>query len=185
LIYIKFIGKNHGRCDMGKYYEQGTTYMEMKSIGRKNIGNRLRFLRKAYGDKQKDVAELCDVTDSYISKIELGKSDIKASMIPLLADRYDVFAETFFNEDGIIPEELVKKIIREFELEEYEPQVIKYANTLTDRAVERGNGRVLAEMMYVILKLCAEESHPLEYMERGAQRVKEGTIRDEIKGKLE
>ena len=165
---------------MGKYYKSGTTYSEMKNIGRKNIGSRLRFLRKRHGDKQKDIAEICEVTDSYISKVERGKSDIKASMIPILADRYDVFAETFFNDDGIIPEELIKKIIHEFKLDEYESQVIRYADTLINKAIERGNGKALAEMMYVTLKLCAEESHPLEYMGREAQRVREGSIRKEI-----
>ena len=165
---------------MEKYYKSGTTYSEMKNIGRKNIGSRLRFLRKRHGDKQKDIAEICEVTDSYISKVERGKSDIKASMIPILADRYDVFAETFFNDDGIIPEELIKKIIHEFKLDEYESQVIRYADTLINKAIERGNGKALAEMMYVTLKLCAEESHPLEYMGREAQRVREGSIRKEI-----
>ena len=97
-----------------------------------------------------------------------------------LNPNHDVFAETFFNDDGIIPEELIKKIIHEFKLDEYESQVIRYADTLINKAIERGNGKALAEMMYVTLKLCAEESHPLEYMGREAQRVREGSIRKEI-----
>lgn len=54
-----------------------------------------------------------------------------------------------------------------------------------DEAVERGNGRVMAEMMYVTIKLCAEEKYPLEYMGREAQRVREGSIRKEIIVKIE
>lgn len=145
---------------MGIYYPDGTTYDEMKDTGRQNIGHRLKTLRKGYGDKQKDVAELCEVTDSYISKVERGKSDIKASMIPLLADRYGVVAETFFHENGAIPEEIFCKLFAAADAEPYKDNILLQFNYLTDRAVERGNGKILLEMIYTMMKLCSESDNP-------------------------
>ena len=165
---------------MSKYYESGTTYNEMKAIGRKNIGDRLRFLRKKYGDKQKDVAELCDVTNSYISKVELGKSDIKASMIPLLADRYDVYAETFFSSDGKIPADLITMILEAAGYAKQKDDMTSKMFMMANKAIERGNGKTLADMIYAIIKLFSEEDHPLEYVGHEAQRVKNGNNDEEI-----
>lgn len=165
---------------MGKYYDAGTTYDEMRITGRKNIGSRIRFLRKSHGDKQKDIAELCEVTKSYISKVELGKSDIKASMIPLLADRYDVYAETFFSSDGMLPGNLISMILKTAGYEKYTDDLIPKMFMMANKAVDRGNGKVLADMLYVIMKLCSEEKYPLEYIGHEIQRVKEGAVGEEI-----
>ena len=132
---------------MGKYYDAGTTYDEMRITGRKNIGSRIRFLRKSHGDKQKDIAELCEVTKSYISKVELGKSDIKASMIPLLADRYDVYAETFFIMDGSLPTGLIEMILEAAGYEKYKDELTSKMFMMANMAIERGNGKSLADTM--------------------------------------
>ena len=147
---------------MGTYYPDGTAYEEMKDIGRQNIGRRLKNLRIGYGDKQKDVAELCDVTKSYISKVERGKSDIKATMIPLLADRYNTYAESFFNDQGEINEGLIRRILRMNHLEEMSKTVATRMNLMADMAFDRGNEATLLRMLYAVLKACGETDHPTD-----------------------
>lgn len=84
----------------------------MKKQGRLRVGSRIRYLRKKNSEKQRDIAEIIKVSGSQVAKIEAGNADAKASAVLILANKYDTYAETFFNEDGKMPSELIKKIIR-------------------------------------------------------------------------
>ena len=81
-----------------------------------------------------------------------------------------------------MPDELFGRFLHELDLDEHKEKILKEVLHLADKAIERGNGRVMAEMMYVTLKLCAEEDYPLEYIGREPQRVKEGDVEAEILG---
>ena len=167
---------------MGYYFDDEVNDEERMQRSRKYIGERIRSLRKIKQEKQITVAETCGISKTQISRIEQGKGDLNACMIPVLADRYNVFAETFFNKGGYLPDELFDRFLHELDLDEHKEKILKEVLHLADKAIERGNGRAMAEMMYVTLKLCAEEDHPLEYIGRETQRVKEGDVEAEILG---
>ena len=121
------------------------------------------------------------MTGSYISKVEKGDSDIKASMIPFLADRYDIYAETFFSEDGRLPAGLIETILEAAGYAKYKGEITSKMFMMANKAIEQGNGKSLADTMYATLKLFSEERYPLEFFGREAQRVKSGDVEEEIK----
>ena len=54
------------------------------------IGNNIKTLREGIGFTQSNIASFLNVDQSLISKIEKGERGIKASMVPLIADVFDV-----------------------------------------------------------------------------------------------
>ena len=66
--------------------------------------NRLRSLRERKGDKQKDIANLLDVTPGAVSQWETGRCNIDWRYANILAERYNVSPEYLLGETDIIGE---------------------------------------------------------------------------------
>lgn len=60
------------------------------------FGVRLKFLRNKKGLTQKELAFLCDVEISQISRIERGVINTTLSFILLLSEKMDINPEEFF-----------------------------------------------------------------------------------------
>ena len=58
--------------------------------GNKEIGNRLRKLRKEDGLKQADIAEMLDITPAGYGKYENGERDLSTAYVVDLAELYGV-----------------------------------------------------------------------------------------------
>ena len=118
---------------MNRYTDDTITLKENKTNIRTVIGNNLRRLRTSNNDKQQGLADILGSNQPYISSVERGKADIKAFMIPILADRYDEYAESFFNENGEIPFDLIARLLHSVALETNIDDVrdyLKYLDTL-------------------------------------------------------
>ncbi len=63
----------------------------------KAVGERLRELRKAKNLSQEELANLCDLPPSQISRIETGTINTSISHIFLLAERLKVHPQEFFS----------------------------------------------------------------------------------------
>lgn len=56
----------------------------------KILGRRLRALRMEHGKKQREIAELLDMTLRNYQRFEQGKTDIPASTLAFFAEYYQV-----------------------------------------------------------------------------------------------
>lgn len=59
----------------------------------REIGERVRQARQARGLSQADLAELLNVSDGYISKVELGKNAMTVTVLVKLSDALNVSAD--------------------------------------------------------------------------------------------
>lgn len=66
---------------------------------------------------------------------EKVNADLKASAIPILAEKYDVYAESFFNYNGQIPQEMILRIIKAAKLEN-EENIIRYTDKLMNEVLK-------------------------------------------------
>ena len=160
-------------ASMGKYFKNGMDKAEMISVSRKRIGKRLSDLRKKNGDKQKDVAEVINVSKGQISRIEQGEADIKASAISLLADRYDVLAEAFFNDIVLAHPYTMLKLIKAAGYEEYSEPLMRFTDFHTDRVIEKGKENELLTLFMMALDCCYNYSDPLNEMIRKINQAKQ------------
>lgn len=62
-----------------------------------HLGNQIEFLRKEKGLSLRQLAQLCDIDYSDISKIEKGKRNIQVSTILELAKGLDVAPKILFD----------------------------------------------------------------------------------------
>lgn len=158
---------------MGKYFKNGMSKAEMVKVSRERIGSRLSSLRKKNGDKQKDVANLINVSKGQISRIEHGKSDMKASAVSLLADKYDVLAETFFNDNGLVYPGMMIKLIKATGYEEHTETLMRFTGFHTDKVIEKGKGNELLTLFMMALDCCYNYSDPLNEMIRKINQAKQ------------
>lgn len=158
---------------MGKYFKNGMSKAEMVKVSRERIGSRLSSLRKKNGDKQKDVANLINVSKGQISRIEHGKSDMKASAVSLLADKYDVLAETFFNDNGLVYPGMMIKLIKATGYEEHTETLMRFTGFHTDKVIEKDKGNELLTLYMIALDCCYNYSDPLNEMIRKINQAKQ------------
>ena len=158
---------------MGRYFEDGTDIKTIRGEEMKYIGRRIKHLRTIHNDTQKELAKLCDVSGSYFSKIEKGRSDVKASIIPVLAERYNVYAETFFNEYGNISDCLIGEIINNVALNSDSNDVRDYLKRVVEQIIEGGKAEELFKMFYVSAKTCLKYEKPMDNIASEMYRAKE------------
>lgn len=61
--------------------------MAGKSLNlKRSLGNRIRKLRKERGLKQKDLAEMADISEKYISSLETGAASCSLAVLVALAN---------------------------------------------------------------------------------------------------
>jgi len=82
--------------------------------------------------------------------------------------------------DGSLPTGLIEMILEAAGYEKYKYELTSKMFMMPNIAIERGNGKSLADTMYAALKLFSEEKYPLEFIGREAQRVKSGDVEKEI-----
>lgn len=87
-----------------------------------NYGKALAVIRAARGLQQKDIADLLDVTPSYISRIEKGERPLSPGHVSMLSGKLDIPVELFMllgqdsehleKQDSKTVEELSKELLR-------------------------------------------------------------------------
>ena len=169
---------------MGKYFKGGTDIETIRKKEMEYIGQRISTLRTEHNDTQKVIADICGVSSSYISKVEKGKSDVKASIIPVLAERYDVYAETFFNEDGNISDCLIAEIINNVAINAESSAVRDYLRKIVQKIIEDGKSEDLFKMFYVSAKTCLNYEKPMEHITSEMYRSMEYDIIKDIEEKI-
>ncbi|MCR5104632.1 MAG: helix-turn-helix domain-containing protein [Eubacterium sp.] len=157
---------------MNRYTDETITLKENKGNIRTIIGNNLRRLRIANSDKQKELGDILGTNQPYISSVERGKADIKAFMIPILADRYDVYAESFFNENGEIPFDLIARLLHGVALEADKDDVKDYLNELVEQILRDGKGTDFLKLFYASALTCYNYSKPMEHIKEELDKAK-------------
>ena len=170
---------------MKKYTDDAKSVKQNRDKIRKVVGDNLKQFRKKHNDKQRDIAELLESNQPHISLVERGKSDLKSSMIPVLADRYDTYAETFFNENGKIPFDLLVKIIRVTSLEAESKEVSNYLDGMIDKIIEKGRGEDFLRLLFVSVDTCFNLKEPLTEIPKALQRYQDREILDDLKYRAE
>lgn len=66
----------------------------------KEIGTRLKELRKHYGYKQRDIADFIDMSQSQIAKVESNERNLKLTKLQKLADLYNTPIEYILYGEG-------------------------------------------------------------------------------------
>ena len=150
---------------MGRYTDDAVTLKENRSSIRAVIGDNLKRLRHSKGDKQRDLGDILGSNQPYISAVENERADIKAYMIPILADRYGVYAESFFNEDGDIPSDLIARILRRVSLEADKADVSGYLNDMIDKIIKHDKEEELLKLFYASIDICYNYSKPIDHLE--------------------
>lgn len=87
-----------------------------------NYGKALAVIRAARGLQQKDIADLLDVTPSYISRIEKGERPLSPGHVSMLSGKLDIPVELFMllgqdsghleKQDSKTIDELSKELLR-------------------------------------------------------------------------
>lgn len=67
-------------------------------MDKKTIGNFIAILRKAKGMTQRELAELLNVSDKAVSRWERDESTPDITLIPVLADIFDVSCDELLRE---------------------------------------------------------------------------------------
>ena len=156
---------------MGRYTDDAVTLKENRSSIRAVIGDNLKRLRHSKGDKQRDLGDILGSNQPYISAVERGQADIRAYMIPILADRYDVYAESFFNENGEIPFDLIARLLHSVVLEADKDDVKDYLNELVEQILRDGKGTDFLKLFYASVFTCYNYSKPMEHIKEELDRV--------------
>lgn len=164
---------------MNKYTDDRKSLKDNKQNIRAIIGNNLKRLRKAHRDKQRDLEDVLGSNQPYISAVENKRADIKAYMIPILADRYGVYAESFFNEDGGIPSDLIARILRRVSLEADTADVSGYLNDLVDKIIKHDKEEELLKLFYASIDICYNYSKPIDHLEE-INRVRDESYLDRL-----
>lgn len=147
---------------MGRYFNDSKSNIEKRKEVKQYIGRKLKELRVAHHDKQKDVAELCGISAAQVSRAEHGKSDLEASVIPLLADRYDIAAERFFSDQNVLGAEIIQRLIEANKLEGKSKTIVNKVNYLTNQAIGMGNADTLLRLLYAALMACSKHKQPVD-----------------------
>ena len=96
------------------------------------FGKRIAQQRKRLGMSQRELAERLDCNESYISKIEKGKSNTTLDFIFLLTKEFGVGI------DDLLPYTPANSMIMKTEIQERwercSPEMIKFLNTIIDAA---------------------------------------------------
>ena len=156
---------------MGRYTDDAVTLKENRSSIRAVIGDNLKRLRHSKGDKQRDLGDILGSNQPYISAVARGQADIRAYMIPILADRYDVYAESFFNENGEIPFDLIARLLHSVVLEADTDDVKDYLNELVEQILRDGKGKDFLKLFYASVFTCYNYSKPMEHIKEELDRV--------------
>lgn len=78
---------------------------------KKELGEKIKKLRKKHGLTQEQLAELVEISSRNISNIELGVSFVKAETMDKILDAFNITAEQFFENSHIkTNHELIKEI---------------------------------------------------------------------------
>lgn len=81
---------------------------EMKKMGIKEVlGKNIRYYRYKHKYSQQTLAELLDISVSYMSDIECGKANVSLDLIQKIAFLFEVsFDELFKVRNDILPEKI-------------------------------------------------------------------------------
>lgn len=83
-------------------------------MNNKEIPNKIRQLRRIKGYSQFKLAELSDVSDSLIAKIEQGKvPNLSVLMLRKIANGLDITLSDFFTDDSTVTDSIIIKKIEE------------------------------------------------------------------------
>ena len=156
---------------MGTYFESEVNTDEKISKAKERIEKRLKRVRKKNGDCQKDVAETTGYSKGQISLIERGKGDIKAAMIPILADKYGTYAETFFTENGSVSCDMLARLLNSASLSCDNDAAREYLEEMVDRVITQGRSEELLLMFYTSIRTCYNYKEPLEHISEEMSKI--------------
>lgn len=143
---------------------------------REMIGDNLKSLRKSHGDRQQDVGELIGCKQSHISSVEHGKGDLKASDVAILADRYNVYVENFYNESGTIPFDLITRLLRKVSLNTDSSDVKGYLDSLIEGIIKGDKCEDFLRLFFVSLSTCYNYKNPMDHISREVELAKEKDV---------
>jgi transcriptional regulator with XRE-family HTH domain len=153
------------------YFSKKLSFKEKQHIGRTRIGKRLRNLRRKHNEKQKEVAELIGVSRSQITRIENGSADLKGSVIPILADKYGTYAETFFTENGSVSCDMLARLLNSVSLSCDDDAAREYLEEMVDRVITQGRSEELLLMFYTSIRTCCNYKKPLEHISEEMSKI--------------
>ena len=143
---------------------------------REMIGDNLKSLRKSHGDRQQDVGELIGCKQSHISSVEHGKGDLKASDVAILADRYNVYVENFYNESGTIHFDLITRLLRKVSLNTDSSDVKGYLDSLIEGIIKVDKFEDFLRLFFVSLITCYNYKNPMDHISREVELAKEKDV---------
>ena len=158
---------------MIQYFPSSTTLKDKITEARKRIGSRIRVLRKGNGGRLKQLASDLGISYSQISRIENGKSDIKASMIPVLAEKYGVLAESFFNDDGKAYPDMILKLVRSAGYEKSEERLMHYMEYQMNHLIDSGDAWDFLSVLLFMLQSWGQYDDPIGYLDGRLSQAKE------------
>ena len=164
---------------MIQYFSVLTSTKEKLKEARRRVGSRLKVLRNKNNDYQKDLAEELGISASLISRVEKGEADIKASMVPFLAEKYGVLAETFFNDDGKAYPDMILKLVRSAGYTEHEDTIMKCISYQVDNIVNSDKSYDFLSVFFLALQAWERKDAPVDYLDEKLPLIREGKIVEE------
>ena len=82
---------------------------------KKQLGLRIKELRKAVRLSQESLAEKADISTQYLSRIETGQENPTLDLFIKLTEALEVEMREIFNFDHIMPDKEIKQAIRNLE----------------------------------------------------------------------
>lgn len=132
---------------------------ERKNEIQKRIGNRMKKYRAKKKLKQREIADILDLSVACVSSYENAKKTIPAYILALLAEEYNVNVETFYQIDNpiVYTDNLVKYFVSGVTSNKmYFQNTVNYMNHLGEKAVENMGFYRMFDILYVVLRNCAD-----------------------------
>ena len=127
----------------------------------KIVGERIKSLRSVKNHTKKQLADILKLGKSgsqKISNVERGARSISAEYLPLIAELYGTYVETFFIEDKnmLFDFNMFAHLVEQLGKNDVEKDYsMQYINYMYKEAVKRHGTEKLFDIIYEVLRLCS------------------------------
>lgn len=140
---------------MGVYFTKEKTLDDKKAEANKRVGNKTKIIRKSLKMTQKQFAKEYNIkgVNSAVSKIENAKRSLTADLLPVLAEKGNIYIEQFYREDVSVIRNVMYDCLSRMDVEsnQIEP-IMRYVNTVTDEAIENIGATKLFDLMFTVIR---------------------------------
>ena len=146
---------------MGLYFNPGGDISFNRNIAKRRIGRRLKALRKNKREILDDVANHLGISRSQVSKIENGKNELDASMMAILAEKYNTTVESFYNLKGYVVDYFIYKLLSSENIDSPDIEnCMRYMDYRFNEINKLGRRKQLLEMLLLSFVLCEKYNNP-------------------------